>query len=483
MNKKNIDKHIDNYNNNKYDNILLNPLYRIRITHIIAIVILNISALFYTEDYIPQLVQAIIALVIYFHDLDDKSVKTVLAKKINNLKEKEEEINKVVSSMEDTLSLVDAYIIYSKTDLNGVITDVSQAFCDISAYTKEELIGKTHTTLSKKEIKDDTFNKLWETIAQDKVWTGEIKNYNKAGDYYWIDSIISPDYDSNGVKVGYTSINHDITARKDFQKQHIQLIESEKMASLGDMIGNIAHQWRQPLNSISTIASGICMNYEFKKETSEEKMIQHMNHIVKNTKMLSDTIDVFTNFIKDDKLIQRCNLQTTIDIPLGILNATLNSNKINIINKIDYTNCTYILMVEGELSQVIINILNNAKDVLIDRDIENPTIVLDLIIENDNAIITLEDNAGGIDDKIISKIFEPYFTTKHKSQGTGLGLHMSYRIINESFKGELYVKNSKIGAKFFIKIPLNKRQDDRRLITKSVNIDKRLSSRRKVNHI
>lgn len=111
-------------------------------------------------------------------------------------------------------------------------------------------------------------------------------------------------------------------------------------------------------------------------------------------------------------------------------------------------------LVSGELSEVIINILNNAKDILIQKNVSEPLVKINLKKANNKAIISIEDNGGGIPENLISKIFEPYFTTKHQSQGTGLGLHMSYKIICESLHGKLYVKNSSNGAQFFIELPL-----------------------------
>lgn len=111
---------------------------------------------------------------------------------------------------------------------------------------------------------------------------------------------------------------------------------------------------------------------------------------------------------------------------------------------------------QSEFMQVIINILNNAKDVLLERKVNDPWVKINHIFENDSVIITIEDNGGGIKEDILPKIFEPYFTTKHQSQGTGLGLHMSYKIITESMNGNIYAKNTNNGAKFFIKLPLVK---------------------------
>ena len=111
-------------------------------------------------------------------------------------------------------------------------------------------------------------------------------------------------------------------------------------------------------------------------------------------------------------------------------------------------------MVSGELPQVVINIINNAKDILVEKEIKDPWIKIKLKNQKDKAIISIEDNAGGIPEDVMVRIFEPYFTTKHQSQGTGLGLHMSYKIIKESLKGHIYAINTQNGAKFYIELPL-----------------------------
>jgi len=124
-------------------------------------------------------------------------------------------------------------------------------------------------------------------------------------------------------------------------------------------------------------------------------------------------------------------------------------------NNINYDIPIKITLVVGELSEVIINIINNACDALIENKIENPFIEINLTQENSNAIITIEDNAGGIPDDVMPKIFDEYFTTKPKDVGTGLGLHMSKKIICESLQGNIYAKNTNNGAKFFIELPLS----------------------------
>ena len=237
------------------------------------------------------------------------------------------------------------------------------------------------------------------------------------------------------------------------KEQERQILESNKMAQMGEMIGNIAHQWRQPLSIISTAASAIQLEKEY-KILDDERLDNYCNVITENTEHLSETIDTFRDFIKEKKELREVILQDRIDTALKIVTASLDSNYIKFINDIDYEHPIKLFMVVGELSQVIINIVNNAKDIIVGKSIKNAWVKIDCIKEENKAIITIEDNGGGIPEDILSKIFNPYFTTKHQSTGTGLGLHMSQRIVKESLNGNLYVKNTTNGAKFYIEIPL-----------------------------
>jgi len=232
-----------------------------------------------------------------------------------------------------------------------------------------------------------------------------------------------------------------------------QIYESAKMAQMGEMIGNIAHQWRQPLSVVSTIASGIQVKQSmgiFKHETLED----NMNKIVQNTTYLSETIDIFSNFIKEEKIYKNLILQDEIKTAFTIIKSSLTNHHVELKSDIDFNKKIIVKLISGELPQVIINIINNAKDILLEKEIDNAQIVIKLEEQKDKVIISIEDNAGGVPNSIIDKIFDPYFTTKHKSKGTGLGLHMSYKIIQESLHGKLYVKNTNTGAKFFIELPL-----------------------------
>lgn len=227
-----------------------------------------------------------------------------------------------------------------------------------------------------------------------------------------------------------------------------------RFVSMGEMIGNIAHQWRQPLSVITTLSTAS----KYKKELDvlcDDEFYKNMDIINDQAQYLSETIDTFRHFIKEKKEYKEAILQERIRISLNIVEATIKDNHIKLIDNIDYKNPIRLMLITGELTQVIINIMNNAKDILLEKKVRDPWIKLELSSNKNTATLSIEDNAGGMNDEVITRIFEPYFTTKHESQGTGLGLYMSYKIITQSLKGKLYVKNTENGAKFHIELPIN----------------------------
>ena len=179
-----------------------------------------------------------------------------------------------------------------------------------------------------------------------------------------------------------------------------------------------------------------------------------MDNVLGQSEYLSQTIDIFRDFIKEKKERKEVILQERINRALQVIEPSLANNYIQLINNINKHEPIKINLVIGELSEVIINIINNSKDAIKENNIQNPWIKIDLEKNEDHIIISIEDNAKGIPEDILDKIFDPYFTTKHKSQGTGLGLHISYKIVTQSLHGELYAKNSENGAVFYIKLPI-----------------------------
>ena len=245
------------------------------------------------------------------------------------------------------------------------------------------------------------------------------------------------------------------------EKQHERILQQQsKMASMGEMIGNIAHQWRQPLSVISTIASGIVVQKEY-GILKEENIPTSMNTILKQTTHMSNTIEDFRNFFKSDKENTTFNLEIIIKHNLALIASSLKNNNIELLQ--DVNKDIYVTGYQNELTQAILNILNNAKDQLAKEQKDNSKFIKINIYKDDkNAYIEIMDNGGGIKNDIIKKIFEPYFTTKHQSQGTGIGLYMTYEIVVKHYSGDILVENGEFnfngknykGAKFIIILPL-----------------------------
>ena len=227
-----------------------------------------------------------------------------------------------------------------------------------------------------------------------------------------------------------------IEIEKNEEKNRI-LIQQSRMASMGEMLENIAHQWRQPLSTISVAASGMEIKKEF-STLSDKEFFEAIDHIKKSTQYLSNTIDDFRSFFSKNKKTSQINISDTIEKSLELMGNSFLHHKINLVKNLKSIETTSL---ENELIQVLMNILTNANDAL--RHTVNPDkyIFIDTFQNENQLIIQIKDNAGGINDDIIDKIFEPYFTTKHQFNGTGIGLYMSKLLMEKHLKGELTVKN------------------------------------------
>lgn len=224
---------------------------------------------------------------------------------------------------------------------------------------------------------------------------------------------------------------------KNRQKDEM-LHQQSKMAAMGEMLGNIAHQWRQPLSAISTAASGIKIQDEM-NTLNKNMMYDGLDAIVKNTQLLSQTIDDFRNFFKTHKTSADFSIEGCFSKVFTLIHANLNNKSINVIQNIDPIT---LVGYENELIQALLNILNNSRDALLGIDEEETRYIFIRVYQKDtHVIIEIKDNAKGIDEKILPKIFEPYFTTKHQSQGTGIGLYMTKQIIESSLLGSIRISN------------------------------------------
>ena len=368
----------------------------------------------------------------------------------NKVVEKTKDLNENLDFVNDLLDSSLQGITIS--DLKGICVGVNNSTLEILSY----------------KHKNDIVNKnIFEFIcdsSKDLVKHNILNNYTQA---YEINLIDSNNKDVPVLIKGKTVKHKNKELRittfvslVDLKKKEKLLYEQAKLSSMGEMIGNIAHQWRQPLSVISTASTGMQMQKEFGK-LSDEIFNKNCEAINENAQYLSKTIDDFRNFIKGDRKKMIFKLSNEITSFLHLIDGSIKNHNINLILDLDDT--IELNSYENELTQCMINIFNNAKDVLKEKEEDNRFIFISTYLEDDKVIIKIKDSGGGIAQNVLPKIFEPYFTTKHKSQGTGLGLHMSYNLIVDGMNGTIEANNVEfkydekkyVGAEFTIALSLS----------------------------
>jgi len=347
------------------------------------------------------------------------------------------------------------------TDLSGSIGYVNPSWCKTTGYSKEELIGQNPRIVKSGDSSPQEYAKMWKELTSGRVWTSEVKNRAKDGSEFWEDSTIMPSFDSEGVIDGYIAFKLDITdkmhLREELKNQEELMISQSRHAAMGEMISMIAHQWRQPISVIAMDANNILVDIEL-DNVETQPLKNDVIDIIEQTKHLSQTIDDFRNFFKPNKIKDEVLVQDVYIEAYKVINKSLENNNIGVVNSFDSN--TVISIYSRELLQVIINILKNAKEALEENREKNREILSTVSENNDTIVITICDNAGGVDEDIQEHIFEPYFSTKHEKNGTGLGLYMSKIIIEKHLNGTLRHSNRGDGSCFIIELPKKGSSDE-----------------------
>ncbi|WP_321315539.1 HAMP domain-containing sensor histidine kinase [Halarcobacter sp.] len=322
---------------------------------------------------------------------------------------------------------------------DGFIEDINNSMLNILDYKdKDEVVGKLATgilipNVQKKylEYNNEIFEEVSLVSKNAKIVPAIIK-------------IKDIDFKNEIYKLVF------IQNLTELKKKEMLLLEQSRMAAMGEMISMIAHQWRQPLSSIAAATSNLKFRVNLEKY-EKDVFNKKLTDIDKYLNYMSTTIDDFRNFFKTKKEKEAVSLDEVIENSLEMIEKAFENNNIKIIN--NKKNLPKVYIFKNELLQVILNIFNNSKDAFKEQKIKsNAHVTVDYKDEEYYQIIEISDNAGGIREEIIDKIFDPYFSTKDKKNGTGIGLYMCKIILEKHCDGQITANNIPNGACFKIKI-------------------------------
>ena len=363
------------------------------------------------------------------------------------LRESEEKFRSIMTSAQDAIIMIDN---------EGVITLWNEAAQNIFGYSQEEVIGHVlHNIIAPKRFLEahhkgfEHFKKTGEGPVVDK--TVELYALRKDGTEFPIELSLSKTL-VNG-KWNAIGIIRDITDRKKMQEElklkDEMMIAQSKQAAMSDMIAMLAHQWRQPISVISMAVNNLQASVELEDEITPELLNEHIETLHQQIMELDNNISNFRDFFKPkEEKEEETTIEEVLTCTLNIIDKSLENNdiKLNIESKNDIS----FVVNKSSLVQVLLNILGNAKHMLVDNRIDNPIIDLTISSTDDSITISVCDNGGGIPDSIIDKLAQPYFTTKNEFNGKGLGLYISRTIVEKHLFGTLTWHNEQDGACFVI---------------------------------
>jgi PAS domain S-box-containing protein len=349
-------------------------------------------------------------------------------------------------------SILDSFAIVAKTDKFGEITYVNEQFCQISGYTRSELIGKHHSLLNSGVHPVEFWQNFWQTIQSGKTWRQDVCNRAKDGSLYWVDTFVSPLFDSNQNIDGFMAVRIEITEKKLLESQ--VEVERERatihaqLASIGEMSAGIAHEINNPLSVLKGMADLLPRKVESKEgilsvQASLHRAIDRITKIVKGLKRLSH---------------QSLNEKGDVALLSDIMNDTLDFCK-EILSKkgvdiqVGEIPVAKVQCHPVQISQVLLNLINNARDAIALND--EKWIRVESTYDDESIFIKIIDSGHGIAPEIAQKMMEPFFTTKTVGKGTGLGLSLSLRIIKEH-QGKLEYLADEPNTTFLIQLPRHK---------------------------
>jgi PAS domain S-box-containing protein len=357
---------------------------------------------------------------------------------ISALKSAEANLKDSLKEVNDIKFALDQSSIIAFTDEKGLITNVNDKLCEISKYSREELIGQNHSILNSGFHSREFFKDLWKTIGRGDVWKGEIRNRAKDGTYYWVHTTIVPFLNEKGRPYQYLSIRNDITERK---KTEEVLHRQDKLAAIGQLAAGVAHEIRNPLTSMKGYTEFLQLD-----ETNEERQ-EFLNIILDEIERVNNIVEDFMVLAKPKAVdLEEKNIIPVIKNVLSLIEFEARKRYV----KIHFEYEKDIIQIEcdeNRLKQVFLNFVKNG----IDAMPAGGDITVRASIINSQVQIAIQDTGVGIPEEELKNIGEPFYTTK--KNGNGLGLMVSFKII-ESHNGKVYIESElNKGTTFNILLP------------------------------
>lgn len=368
------------------------------------------------------------------NEMNEKANRT----DIPNQKTAESRLKETLKELSDIKFALDQSSIVAFTNEKGVITSVNDKFCEISKYSREEVVGQDHRILNSGYHPKSFFKEMWRTIGQGQVWKGEIKNKAKDGTYYWVDTTIVPFLNDNGKPYQYLAIRNDITERKNTEAL---LRVQDKLAAVGKMAAGIAHEIRNPLTSMKGYAEFLQLD-----EESEERR-EYLDIILDEVDRVNSIVEDFLVLAKP-KIVQlkERNIVPVIQNVVSLLEFEARKKSVCI----HFHRDQEIIQVECDedrLKQVFLNFIKNG----IEAMPNGGDIFIKTLVDSNQVQISIQDTGVGLSKDQLAKIGEPFFTTK--KNGNGLGLMVSFTII-ENHHGKVDIESElNKGTTFRIVLP------------------------------
>jgi PAS domain S-box-containing protein len=343
-----------------------------------------------------------------------------------------------------------------ETDAEGIYTYASPQVTRLLGYRPKEVVGKSYFDLMKpSEV--ESIKKQFEEITKHKRQIKNMVNIclHRDGHEVYLETNGAPVLNDNGELIGYEGVDRDITERLEKEKlvkdQEQMLIAQSRQAAMGEMIGMIAHQWRQPITAIGMAINNLKADIELDMVDAKGFSVS-LNDMGLLVLHLSKTIDDFRDFFKEDREKERSSVDSIVEDAIHIIGKSLINNNIEL--RLNLNAPVESMLFKREMIQVLLNIIKNAKDVSQERGVKRAYIEIKSEQNDNEVVISICDNAGGIAADVLPRVFEPYFTTRGPTSGTGLGLYMSDIIVRNHHGGKIEATNTQDGSCFTIKLPI-----------------------------